>query len=64
MFNPLSSILNAAYPLARQALFSLEPEAAHRAQAVDRFDEAERGRRRGRHGHSAGEGKWPASTRR
>jgi dihydroorotate dehydrogenase len=31
MFNPLSSLLNAAYPLARSALFSLEPEAAHRA---------------------------------
>jgi dihydroorotate dehydrogenase len=31
MFNPLASLLNATYPLARQALFNLEPEAAHRA---------------------------------
>jgi dihydroorotate dehydrogenase len=30
MFNPLSSLLNAAYPLARSALFALEPETAHR----------------------------------
>ncbi len=31
MFNPLSSLLNASYPLARSALFALEPETAHRA---------------------------------
>ena len=31
MFNPLNALLTAAYPLARQALFALEPEAAHAA---------------------------------
>lgn len=31
MFNPLNTLLNAAYPLARSALFALEPEAAHAA---------------------------------
>jgi dihydroorotate dehydrogenase len=30
MFNPLSTLLNASYPLARSALFALEPELAHR----------------------------------
>lgn len=29
MFNPLSTLLNATYPLARSALFALEPETAH-----------------------------------
>ncbi len=31
MFNPLSTLLNATYPLARSALFALEPETAHQA---------------------------------